>query len=171
MRFLFAALVTLSTSLAVASEKFNHITCEYQQNESEWEFAAVDYNRDGFELSSGDSAAGVAAWTSSRAVNTGFCIALVGTNDTSTIESVLYVFEGTEIWGVDLKTCQPQGADISIVKKETQLTPRGSVVDMSVDNWYDQGAPLLRMKHYIPLVSENDRVTELAVTKCEEFRP
>jgi hypothetical protein len=171
MRFLAFVLISLSATASWAADRFNHITCEYQQTEKEWEFTAANYNRDGFELAAGDSAAVVGAWTSNRTLNTGFCIALVGTSDPVAVESVLYVFEGTEIWGVDLKTCQPQGANISIVKKDTQLSPRGSVVDMTVDNWYDQGAPLLMMKHYIPLVSENESVTEIAAKKCAEIRP
>ncbi len=171
MRFLVFILLSLSATASLASEKFNHITCEYQQGEGEWEFTAVNYNRDGFELSAGDSVASVAAWTSTRAMNIGYCIAMVGMSDANAVESVLYVFEGTEIWGVDLKTCRPQGANVSITKKDTQISVRGSVVEMSVENWYDQGSPLLKMKHYIPLVSENERVTEIATQKCADFRP
>ena len=171
MKILTFALTTFMASASLAAEKFNHITCEYQRSASGWEFMAVDYNRDGFELEKGQSAAIVSAWTSTRDKNLGYCITLRGTSTPNTVETVLYVFEGDEIFGVDLKTCEPSGSNISIVKQETQIARRGDSVEMSVDNWWDQGEPLLFVKHYIPQESENEKVTEIAASKCADLKP
>lgn len=171
MRVFAFLLLSLSTATSFATEKFNHITCEYQQSGAAWEFMAVNYNRDAKVLSPGQSMMIVSAWTSTRAKNTGYCLALRGTSQPSTIETVLNVFEGNEIFGIDEETCEPSGSNISIVKKETRISVRGGIVDMSVDNWWDQGEPKLLLKHYIPYENENDMVTEIAAEKCAHIKP
>jgi hypothetical protein len=171
MKIIAFLLLTIAASASTAAERFNHITCEYQNTPQGWEFMAVDYNRDGFELEPGQSKAVVGAWTNTRSKNIGYCISLRGTSTPSTVETVLSVFEGTEIFGIDYDSCEPNGANISSIKKETYITRRGDVVEMSVENWWDQGLPLLFLKHYIPQESENDKVTELAAAKCFDLKP
>ncbi|WP_413576154.1 hypothetical protein ACLVWU_17360 [Bdellovibrio sp. HCB290] len=171
MRFLAVILFSMLESGALAAENFNHITCEYQQNESGWEFAAVNYNRDGLVLQPGESKAIVGGWTSSREVNVGFCLAFTGVAETSQIQNTFLVFEGQEILGVDPNTCQPFGKGITILKSENTTSRRGEVVDMSVENWFDQGGSTLLMRHYVPTQTENSKVTEIAAAKCAELRP
>lgn len=171
MKIIAFLLLTIAVSNSYAAERFNHITCEYQNTAQGWEFMAVDYNRDGFQLEPGQSKAIVGAWTTTRSKNMGYCISLRGTSTPSTVETVLNVFEGTEIFGIDYNSCEPNGANISVIKKETQITRRGDVVEMSVENWWDQGAPLLLLKHYIPQDSENDKITEIAPSKCADLKP
>ncbi|WP_413585600.1 hypothetical protein [Bdellovibrio sp. HCB274] len=171
MRLLALILVSIFAVPGMAAENFNHITCEYQQNDSVWEFTAVNYNRDGLALELGESKAIVGGWTSSRAVNVGFCLAFVGTGESSQIQNHFLVFEGQEIVGVDFKTCQPYGTGINIIKSESTISARGDVVEMHVENWYDQGAPTLLLRHYIPHATENNSVTEIAAAKCAELRP
>ncbi|UYL08564.1 hypothetical protein B9G69_016085 [Bdellovibrio sp. SKB1291214] len=171
MKIIAVLILTIATSNSWAEERFNHITCEYQKTPLAWEFMAVDYNREGFELRPGESKAIVSAWTTTRVKNLGFCVSLRGTSTPSTVETILTVFEGSDIFGIDYDSCQPSGANISIIKKETLITRRGDVVEMFVDNWWDEGQPMLLLKHYISQQLENAKVSEIAPAKCAELKP
>ncbi|WP_413582829.1 hypothetical protein [Bdellovibrio sp. HCB288] len=171
MKYWLVIFFSLLSSISMAAERFNHITCEYQQVDSAWEFSAVNYNRDGLVLEKGQSAAIVGGWTSSRETNVGFCLAYTGTDRESAIQNTFVVFEGSEIFGVNIQDCSPVGRGIKITHTSSSLSMRGDVVEYSVDGWFEQGEAKLLLKHYVPLASENEKVTEIAAAKCSELRP
>ncbi|WP_413558954.1 hypothetical protein [Bdellovibrio sp. HCB209] len=171
MRLVIFISLSFATAISSAAERFNHITCEYQKSGSSWEFMAVNYNRDGFTLEPGQSAAIVTAWTTTRSKNVGYCLSFKGTADSAIIETNLNVFTGSEIFGTDLQNCAANGANVTTIKKQTFVTQHGDSVEMSVENWWDEGEPTLLLKHYVLKLNENDYASEIAVAKCNEMKP
>lgn len=160
---------------AYAGEKLNHLQCVFGFDEeaNQWRPMYMSWSGESYSLRPGEEALISGGWTdkSSTGVNHAYCNTMTATESSDLVRITMRTFRATSFDPVGQHgKCDVTGTDVERISKSESVLKRGEIAEVVVE-WLPPRQKLVLVREYFPLVSEVDRMEEIAHSKCEEMTP